>query len=875
MCKYFIHMHSHQFRLFITIIFSILTNFCFAQLSDSFSDGDFTTNPAWTGDNAQFKVNTSFQLQLNASVAGESYLSTPNTLINDNEWQFWVKQSFSSSSNNNSRVYLVSDQADMKGALNGYFVQIGETLKNISLWKQSGTVITKIIDGTQAYTGNSVNQIRVKVLRDNSGEWELFTDPAGGNNFVQEGSVVDTTFKNTAFFGLVCIYTVSNIGKFYFDDFYVGPVQLDTVPPSLVSYKIISAIQMDLLFSEPLDQSIAEDPLNYSVNQSVGNPVSAFRDFQNAGLLHLTFANPFPESINCVLTIMMQKDLAGNTVNNLQIPFSYYLPKAFDIVINEIMADPDPVVGLPAYEWVELYNRSPFAIDLSGWKFYYGSSERIIGDVLMQANSYLLLAASNSLPALTSFGPAYGFSSFSISNAGQSLQLKNTANQLIHSVNFNDTWYKSSYKKNGGWTLEMIDFRNPCADEANWIASVDISGGTPARANSVLSSKPDLFPPEIWHISMKDEFSVEVFFTEPMDSARIKNINSYLVNPGNRKPVFATASSPEYKSVSLFFANRFDEDIIYTLGLTDTLKDCVGNVVPMGSGGRFGIPSIPDSAAVIINEVLFNPNDNGADFVELYNRSNKIINLGDMVIASWDSQLNDFKDIKDISTSGYLLFPKEYVVLSVSGKKVRNQYITPNPKAFLDLASMPTYNNSDGIVVIALKNGNILDFFEYEESMHFALLKTFKGVSLERISFERPASEADNWHSASAAVGYASPAYLNSQSQLDKGPEGSLSSEPEIFSPDNDGRDDVLLIHYRMDKAGYAGSLSIYDQTGKRVRLLKNNDLLGITGTYTWDGLDEMRRKLPIGIYIIHLEIFDLSGNKKSFKTTTVLGGKL
>ena len=39
-----------------------------------------------------------------------------------------------------------------------------------------------------------------------------------------------------------------------------------------------------------------------------------------------------------------------------------------DIIFSEILADPTPKAGLPETEFVELFNRSEFAFDLSGWK---------------------------------------------------------------------------------------------------------------------------------------------------------------------------------------------------------------------------------------------------------------------------------------------------------------------------------------------------------------------------------------------------------------------------------------------------------------------------------------------------------------------------
>lgn len=864
----------NRLYLFLMLVFA-LPYMVKGQFTDDFSDGDFALNPTWSGDVADFKINTSFQLQLNATVAGESYLSTPSSSIADAEWQFWVKQSFSSSVNNNSRVYLVSDQANLKGPLNGYFVQVGETVKNISLFRQSGTTVTKIIDGTVAVTGNSTNQIRVKVTRDTAGNWKLQTDPAGGILFVDEGLAFDNTFTTTTHFGIVCKYTVSNSTKFYYDDFYAGAIQVDSIPPQISSLRALSNIQLDVHFSEAVEQLTAENAANYSVNMGIGQPISAFQDLQNPSIVHLTFSTPFPESVVLTLTVSGIHDLANNLMAPASRTFSYYIPRSGDVIISEIMADPSPAVALPNQEYLELFNRSSFDIDLSGWKLYLGSSERLIGSLSIAANSFVLLGHTGGQAVLSPFAPYFGFSSFSLTNEGQTLILTNAQGQMIHTVSYSDTWYGSTYKKDGGWSLEIMDAANPCAGQENWTASTDATGGTPGRQNSVKTSRPDLFPPELWRIALKDEFSIEVFFNESVDSTRLLNVNSFLVTPGDRRPALCRPVSPRYESAILHFAQRFDEGVLYTLKITDTITDCVGNRMAAGASLPFGVPQRPDSADAIINEILFNPPTNGVDFVEIYNRSTKILSLSDLVIASWDFSLGQLKDIKDISTTAFLLFPGEYIVLSVNSKAVKNSYYTKNPGAFIDLPSMPAFNISDGTAVIATKDGNIIDFFSYEENMHFAMIKDVKGVSLERIHFNRPASDRSNWHSAAGSVGYATPGYLNSQYADGQTVSGKLSVEPEIFSPDNDGKDDVLLIHYEMEEAGQMATLSIFNERGMRVRLLLNNEMLAMAGTLSWDGIDDLRRKLPAGRYIIHLEVFDLKGNKSVFRTTMVLGTRL
>ncbi|HPA31685.1 MAG TPA: hypothetical protein PLV14_08820, partial [Bacteroidia bacterium] len=64
----------------ILLFLAIIPFFGVAQITDNFSDGDFTANPAWSGDNSQFIVNASQQLQLNSTGAATSYLALATSL---------------------------------------------------------------------------------------------------------------------------------------------------------------------------------------------------------------------------------------------------------------------------------------------------------------------------------------------------------------------------------------------------------------------------------------------------------------------------------------------------------------------------------------------------------------------------------------------------------------------------------------------------------------------------------------------------------------------------------------------------------------------------------------------------------------------------
>jgi len=157
----------------LSLLLIIVCSSAYSQVYDDFSDGNFFSNPEWKGDTSQFKITTSSAippemkpaLQLDGVDADTTFLYLENTLIANTEWRFWIKLSFNTSVNNFARVYLVSDQAELEGSLNGYFVQIGGSNDSIALYKQTGLYSEKIITSTNAYTGNSTNVLRIKVTK--------------------------------------------------------------------------------------------------------------------------------------------------------------------------------------------------------------------------------------------------------------------------------------------------------------------------------------------------------------------------------------------------------------------------------------------------------------------------------------------------------------------------------------------------------------------------------------------------------------------------------------------------------------------------------------------------------------------------------------
>jgi flagellar hook assembly protein FlgD len=115
----------------------------------------------------------------------------------------------------------------------------------------------------------------------------------------------------------------------------------------------------------------------------------------------------------------------------------------------------------------------------------------------------------------------------------------------------------------------------------------------------------------------------------------------------------------------------------------------------------------------------------------------------------------------------------------------------------------------------------------------------------------------------------------NSQFFLTGVAQGTVSSHPPIFSPDDDAENETLNINYRFTELDLVGTVRIFDANGREVRLLAANQLLGTEGVFTWDGTMDDGRKARIGAYIILFETFEPGGTTQTYKLTTVLGGRL
>lgn len=758
-----------------TVQLPFISNVSSAIVEDDFSDGDFTTNPTWEGTTADFTVNSLQRLQLNAANAGQSYLSTAYTpqSLAEKEWNIWVKHDFSGSGSNNTRIYLSSitpvlnhSGSSSAGAL-GYYLLMGEAGPDdaIRLMRdgEAGTAPVQVAVGSAGLVAEPF-EIRIRVVRDALGNWSIFAAPDGGTGYLFEGQGFDNTYTVSGHFGILCNYTASNVDRFQFDDVYFGPIIPDVTPPEVLSASAEGENTLNLLFNEPLDAATAQNPSFYSVSDGVGAPTSAVVSLDNPAAVTLNFAGAFLPNTFLTLTVTGVEDLAGNTADGATAQFIYIIPiepNPGDIVINEMLVRATPPIGLPPYEFVELFNASENVYDLAGWEFVNTTTARTLPSYPLFPGEYVVLTSNEGVEQLSLFGDVIGINPWlTLTNAADSLTLISPDQIVVDIVSYTDQWYGNPLLANGGVTLERINPFAPCSGSNNWQGAQTFTGGTPNAQNSVFDPTPDTTPPQLVGHTFFGDNGVLVHFNEPLDPEILAGALDYLLQPDLGEASLALLNNNE--TLRLVFDEPFEPGVSYTLTLIG-VADCSGNT----SLDPIEITLIkgwaPEFGELIINEILVRTSSTvpspEAEYVELYNRGERLLDLSGIRLENGTMNGQPL-----VESGGYAVLTREAEVNEFEGYDVAT---------LIPVSGFPQLTNAGRTLRIFDTNNIVLDEVTYTDQWYRDDSKSNGGYSLERINPDHPCSDEDNWRASEAPVGHTAGA-INSV----------FSLEPDFREPD-------------------------------------------------------------------------------------------
>lgn len=651
----------------------------------------------------------------------------------------------------------------------------------------------------------------------------------------------------------------------------------DQTPPSSMSVSVFAPDSLLLCFNESMDPTLLDDPLIYNLVDE-GEPLSVHPIGPDYRCVKLFFADPIPIGNTYTITVQNVADCSGNLIASpLSAQFVLGRPAiAFEVIINEFIPDPAPIVGLPDAEFIEIHNRTSEVLSIDNWGIKSGNNVSHWGNISLEANSFAIVCSNGDTADFAPFGRVIPVTLPSLTNSFDDVLLVNELDETMDYVYYTDRWYQNEDKAEGGYSLERI---NPeivdCNNQDNWRASTDATGGTPGRQNSVYDPLArDSNPPRITDLFVPDALTIILVFDEQIDPDRMADTGIYRISPDIDEPDLVIPRDPLYRTVEILLPQPLDSQTVYTLTI-EGAQDCSGNETTLQ--GRFGIPQSAAAGDILINEILFNTYTGGNDFVEIYNPSNKIINLSELRIGRVFPGTDSIFDDAALALGNRFVLPGQFLCLTADPLNQRDIYMPPDSANFLTISNFPSFPDKEGECIIYREDGLMLDRFSYAESYHFPTLVDENGVSLERISLDRPTQEETNWHSASSSVGYASPGYPNSQAEELSPEDGVVTLERQTVSPDDDGFEDNLPIHYDLPFTGGNARVSIMDSQGRLIRTLKQNTLLGTEpGTFFWDGRDDDNTRADVGIYVVLFEVTrQNTGEKFVYKRACVVAKRL
>jgi hypothetical protein len=512
------------------------------------------------------------------------------------------------------------------------------------------------------------------------------------------------------------------------------------------------------------------------------------------------------------------------------------------VLIHELLPDPIPSRGLPNAEFIELKNVSSINIQLRNWRVSNGSTTgKITTNFILKPDSLVILVSSGSLASFQAFGSCISLTPFpTLNNEEDTLLLFNEKDSLIHAIAYNSSWYRNPVKKEGGWSLEMIDASQPCLQSMNWMASTSPFGGTPGKPNLTAGSIRDSTMPWIGRAYLADSLNLYIQMNEPMYDEVVSLTPQIDITLQQWLP-------PLFQVLQVRLRQPFPKDSLLTLWLKD-LTDCSGNTsAPLSTTiGRFARQV---NTQCIVNEILFDPPAGGSDYVEIYNRSTEPINVAQLMLAN--RTINGLLSAaRPIITSPFPLLPNQYLLLTEDSSWI-HRYYSPGQILMLQTA-LPSFPDDEGTVVILNTQGSVVDELHYTPDWHHPLMTTPQGVSLERINPMGITQQQQNWHSAASTTRFGTPGYRNAQSvPYTQASEEILTASSLVISPDLDGFQDILRLKYVLDQPGYLANIDIYTSWGALVQTIANNQLCGLQGEFAWDGFSMQKHPLKRGTYIV------------------------
>ena len=784
-------------------------------------------------------------------------------------WEFTVRHGTDPSSSNRWSFILMSDvgAGDIVSGngYNGFAAGVNVTGYDdtLRLWHLSGGKADVVLTtGINWQTDVGVdNAVRIKVTRDTGGEWRMEAEGAEQGAWSMEHGVwegISNELHTPRFAGIVYSYTATRDRLFWIDDVCVSGLFVhDTLPPAIISVTALGPDMLQIVLDEEPDGSFAaEGDISLGSDNRV---IMADRISPSVYMIQLMKKIPNREA--ATITIGRLCDLSGNCSSGREFTFIPIYAVAGDVVVSEIMADPSPPVKLPESEYLEITNRTGDSLFAGGWHLIAGSDSATLPSRWLQPGEIVILCSPPKTTLFGGMGEVLGITSFpSLNDGGETIALRDATGALIHAVPFTPALYNDVLRSGGGWSAELTDMANPFNVPVAWRASLDPSGGTPGRANSLVTATRDDDCPEITAAWPVADDLVRVLFTETVFAREDEGWFA-----GGEITMPAVSDDIADRAWLVRLKDELHPGIIYTLGVPAAVRDYAGNQ-PCITDVKIGLPVTPAAGEILFNELLFDPLTGCNDYAELYNNSDAIFSISDLFLANGSST-----PAARVSEIPRLLFPGEYLALTTGRKAVLDYYHCSARNFVHEVTQLPSMPDDRGSLVLMNGKMDIIDRVDYSSSMHLSYLSGTEGIALEKVAPALPSGISSNWHSASEMCGWGTPGAENSIMLDNDGTKGGMNLSSGRLSPDGDGFEDVISVDVFPGGDDNMITVTLFTDRGRVVRRLADRFSAGEGARFVWDGTDDNGGRLPAGLYVIIGESFNGAGKTQRWKEVCAL----
>ena len=267
---------------------------------------------------------------------------------------------------------------------------------------------------------------------------------------------------------------------------------------------------------------------------------------------------------------------------------------------------------------------------------------------------------------------------------------------------------------------------------------------------------PDETPPVLVESNVMSSTEVELIFNELMNIDALQNTANYSIDNGIGNPNNTSVDPNDPTRVVLTLNNPLQSTIEYTLTISN-VSDFASNVLNTSTTLQFFEVEEALPGDWFITELMVDPTPPqglpGSEYIELFNASDKILNLNQLQISTGNSP----KILPDA-----MVFPNTYVILC--NANVAAEFETFGQVA--GISSPPALTNSGGDLILSSTQNVVFESISYTNDWYRDNIKDDGGYSLERTNLTGDPNCSANWIASNSADG-GTPGSINSVDGLE------------------------------------------------------------------------------------------------------------